>query len=80
MTHLCFILLFCALALLLQVQRDARILQELDTSCEHHPPLRRSMIIVAHFMWYLVRLCMALSHAGEVDSLGSQAEHEGTWR
>ena len=73
MTHLCFILLFCALALLLQVQSDAKIMQELYTSREHHPSLRRSMIIVAHFMWYLVRLCMALSHAGEVDSLGSHA-------
>ena len=77
-SHLCFILLFCALALLLQVHRYAWILQGLDTSREDHPPLRRSLIIVSNVMWYLVRLCMALSpHAVEVDfSLGSQQEHE----
>ena len=70
--------MFCALALLLQVHRYAWILQGLDTSREDHPPLRRSLIIVSNVMWYLVRLCMALSpHAVEVDfSLGSMREHE----
>ena len=56
------------------------ILQEYTAPREHHPPLRRSMIIVGHIMWYLVRLCMALSRAGEVDSLGRDAEHERNMR
>ena len=74
--------MFCALALLLQVHRYAWILQRLDTSREDHPPLHRSMIIVAHVMLYLVLLCIALSpHSVEADfSPWRDQEHERDMR
>ena len=60
----------------------AWILQRLDTSREDHPPLHRSMIIVAHVMLYLVLLCIALSpHSVEADfSPWRDQEHERDMR